>query len=194
MDITMDEILGRVLKSIDENEEILVDKMSAGYESASVSELIRMLAPGTAEEVILAAEWGEIDEWLELDADVDWVEPGRGEVELPEDFLRLMVFRMSDWRRAVRSTVDPGSGVYALRFTPGRHREGVRKAPMVALTGGEKRKRLEFIGSTDPGAYVERSGYLPRPQRSEEDVLWIPRSLVCRVVDAIAEKVKSIIN
>ena len=192
--ITMDEMVARVLKSIDENEEILVDRMAAGYENASVKDLIRMLAPEVAEKVVLDADWKDIDEWLELPGEVDWIEPGRGEMYLPADFLRLMDFRMSDWRRSVRQAISPDTALYSLRFTPSRYRAGIRKAPMVAVSGGVGGKRLEFIGSSDPGAYLERGGYLPLPFREPEDSLWVPRSLVSRVVDAAASAVKSIIN
>lgn len=192
--ISMDDIKGRVLKNIDENEEILVVRMEDGYENASVEDLIRMLAPDVAERVVSEAGYKEIDEWLELPSDdVDWIEPGRGEMRLPSDFLRLMEFRMSDWRKSVRVAVSSDSDLYSLRFTPGRYRERIMKSPMVAVVGGVQRRRLEFIGSVEPGAYMERGGYLPLPYKESEDSLWIPRSLISRVIDAIAERVKTVI-
>lgn len=194
MEIRTEEFILKVLKNIDENGEIQIDRMEAGYETASVSDLVSEVAGYVAAEVICSAGWKEIDEWEELPGEVDWIEPGRGEVALPSDFLRLMVFRMSDWRRSVTTVVNPDSEVYALRFNSSFGRRNIRKAPMVAIWGGAGSGRLEFIGSIDPGAFIARAGYVPRPLSEDGEMLRIPRSLLQRVVDAVAEKVKSIIN
>ena len=194
MEIRIEDFILKVLKNIDENGEIQIDRMEAGYEAASVSDLISEIAGDVAAEVILAAGWKEIDEWEELPGEVEWIEPGHGEVSLPSDFLRLMVFRMSDWRRGVTTVVNPDSEVYALRFNSSFGRRNIRKAPMVALWGGAGGGRLEFIGSTDPGAYIARAGYVPRPLADDREVLLIPRSLLQRVVDAVSLKVLSVIG
>lgn len=194
MEIRTEEFILKVLKNIDENGEIQIDRMEAGYETASVSDLISEVMGDVAAEVIRNAEWKEIDEWEEMPGEVDWIEPGRGEVALPSDFLRLMEFRMSDWRRSVTTAVNPDSEVYALRFNSSFGRRNIRKVPMVAVWGGAGGGRLEFIGSIDPGAFIARAGYLPHPLEEDGEVLRIPRSLLQRVVDAVACKVFSVIR
>ncbi len=194
MEIKITEMVSKVLKYLDENEEIITDKTEFGYPCTSLTDLIVESLPDVAERTVLEADNKDIDEWLEADAEFEWVSLGRGEMELPEDFLRLTVFRMSDWRRSVTTAVSSDSSVYFLRFDARPARQDIRKSPMVAITEGTRRRKLEFIGSRDPGAYVERAGYLPRPFRGDTCTLWIPRSLVARVAENTSAKVKEIVG
>lgn len=192
MEVKIREMVGRVLKLLDENEEILSEKMEFGYPETNLMSLIAEMLPEVAEQVVRESPLSDIDEWLEMDGECEWVSPGHGEVELPLDFLRLVTFRMSDWRRKVSTVISPDSSNYSLYFDARGARRGVRKSPAVALVNGATRRRLEFVGSTTPGAYVEIAGYLPLPQRDDPDALWIPRSLLGKVAEASAAKVKSI--
>lgn len=192
MEIGAEEFIGRVLKNLDENGEIVTVRVHAGYESASVTDLISDVMEEVAQEVILGAKWSEIDEWLDMTGDVEWLEPGHGELELPADFLRLMEFRMSDWKKTITSPASMDSELYALRFNPCKGRRSIRKAPMAVISGGVGGKRIEFTGSSDPGAYLERAGYLPHPLSADGEQLWIPRSLMGRVVEAVAARVRRI--
>lgn len=192
MEIAVQEMIAKVLKNTDENGEIQIDPASGEFESVSVADLIADVMGSVAEDEILKADWKDIDEWEDLTGEVDWIEPGHGEVLLPSDFLRLMEFRMSDWKKSVTTPVSLDSGVYSLRFNPGINRRMIRKAPMVAVSGGSGSGRLEFIGSYDPGAYIQRAGYIPKPFSEDSDTLRIPRSLLGRITDAITAKVRRI--
>ncbi len=194
MKIKIREIISKVIKYLDENEEIIMDKTEFGYPHTCLADLIAEVVPDIAEHVVMNADKGNIDEWLEMDADFEWVSPGRGELELPCDFLRLVVFRMSDWKRSVTTAVSSDSSVYSLRFAPRPSRMNIRKSPAVAIVEGRCRKRLEFIGSSDPGAFVERAGYLPVPLLESGDSLWIPRRLISEVVEKTACKIREIMD
>lgn len=193
MEIKMSDMISRVLKNLDENEEIILEKMEFGYPETGLPSLIAGVIPEVAEKVMLNASLKDIDEWLEMDGDIDWIEPGHGEVELPKDFLRLISFRMSDWKRSVSSVVFADSDNYPLIFSRRRRQLGLRCAPAVALTNGATRRRLEFIGSNDPGAFILRATYLPSPFSDDKpDTLWIPRSLVADVAQAAADAIHKI--
>lgn len=192
MEVKISEMVSGVLKYLDENEEMIVDKTEFGYPATSLTDLVAEVLPDVAERTIAEAERGDIDEWLEMEGDFEWVSPGTGEMELPEDFLRLAVFRMSDWKRSVSVAVSSDSPVYSLRFNPGCDRKRIRKSPMVAVVEGRGRRKLEFTGSNDAGAYVELAGYVPRPAGDDPEKLRIPRSLVKRVVMNAASKVREI--
>lgn len=194
MEIKITEMVSKVVKLLDENEEIIIDKTEFGYPGCCLTDLIADLLPDIAESTVREADSKDIDEWLEADADFEWISPGMGEMELPEDFLRLTVFRMSDWKSSVKTAVSSDSPVYSLRRDSRSSRKNIRKAPMVALKEGERRRKLEFIGSFDPGAYVERAGYVPLPQRDDSDTLWIPRSLIHRVACDTAVRIRAIIT
>jgi len=190
MVIRIADLVSKVMKILDENEEIIVDKMEFGYPGTNLPELIAETLPCIAERVVSEASLHEIDEWLELDCDFEWVSPGRGEMELPNDFMRLVTFRMSDWKHSVSSVISSDSPLYALRFSPLASRRTVRKAPAVAIVEGSCRRILEFIGSEDPGAYLERGGYLPLPHGENPEELWIPRSLVPDVAARAAAEIR----
>lgn len=200
MEIKIEDLVSGVLKKLDENEEIIRDKTEFGYPDASLPSLVADILPEVAEKVVKEASKNEIDEWLEFDGSLEWIAPGEGEIELPKDFLRLMVFRMSDWKHSVSSVVSAGSPTYALRFLPRAGRRGIRKSPAVAIAPGAGCPLLRFIGSTDAGAFPERCGYLPRPMRDGTDAdavgitgtLWIPRSLRAKIEDAAADKIRAI--
>lgn len=190
----IEEMTGEVLLLLDESGSNIADRMEFGDSRADVRELIGKVLPAVAEEVVREAESGEIDEWEELDCDVEWLSPGTGRVTLPSDFLRLVVFRMSDWRRSVTRFIPPDSPEYALRFHPRAGRVGIRTSPAVAVVPGPCCRELEFTGSSDPGAYVERAGYLPVPAAVREGYLLIPRSLLHKVTESAAVRVKSVLD
>lgn len=190
--INIDELRTEVLKNLDENEENLRDRMQFGQPDAGIPELIDSLLPDEAAEVMLLTPLSDIDEWEEWDAEAEWISPGSGSVRLPSDFLRMIVFRMSDWKRSVSRFISPDSEEFQLRFSPGLYRRNLRKAPAAAICAGSRRGELLFIGSSDPGACVERFGYLPRPDARGDGELWIPRSLRKRVAEAVAARIRRI--
>ena len=192
MKVKITDLVSKVIKNLDENEEIIADKVEFGYPGSTLPELIADILPDVAANVVAGADLRDVDEWLHMDEDFEWTAPGRGEMSLPQDFLRLVVFRMSDWKRSVSSVIFADSPVYSLRFAPSEGRRGIRKSPAVAIVEGATRRFLEFIGSTDPAAYPERCGYLPVPDSCGDDSLWIPRSLLADVVEKAALKVRSV--
>lgn len=183
--------MSKVLKILDENEEIILEKMEFGYPGTGLPQLISELLPEIAVNVIKDSRPVDFDEWCEMDAEVEWIEPGHGEIELPDDFLRLISFKMSDWKSSVSSVIFNNADNYPLIFSAARRRMGYRRSPAVALTAGKRRYRLEFIGSSDPAAYVARASYIPRPDSaSTSDILRIPRSLIPAVVKATAAAIR----
>lgn len=186
----VEEIVKSVLRLLDENEDILEEKIEFGIAGTNLVELIREEIEPVATECILNATAAELNESEEWDADVEWEGIGRGSVPLPSDFLRLIRFRMSDWDRAVTRFMEHGSEAYQLRFHPRVGRRGIRTAPAVALQQEGTGACLEFIGSTDPGAFVERFSYIPRPVIAADDTVNIPSGLIPRLARTIAEHLK----
>lgn len=193
MRIETDKMVTLVLRLLDEDSSFLRDRVQYADPESPLENLIVTLLPMIAEEVILAAEPKEIDEYEDFDAEVEWIEPGHGAVELPPDFLRFRCFRMSDWSRKVTEPLSAEGENYMLyaRNYSGRFR-GRKRSPAVVITAAEKGARLEFFGSLDPGAYPVETGYIPMPQEDEPGMIRIPRALILRVAEAIAERIKKI--
>lgn len=183
-------IVKSVLRKLDENEEILREKESFGIPETSLADLIEELVEETASNVILDAHLSQLDNWVEYEAEVEWEGPGRGSVSLPNDFLRLTCFRMSDWKRSVNKPIEYGSPSYELRFYPRKDRENIRKCPAISIRAGI----LEFIGSSIPGAYVERFAYVQAPVIDRLGCIEFPTSLLPALTDSLTTAVRNIRN
>lgn len=193
MEIKIEELIERVLKKLDENGEIVRQNTEFEYHGASLPDLVAMLLEEEAESVVLSARRDEIDEWEDMEGDVEWDGPGHGRIRMPADFLRFGYLRMSDWPRRVYEFMNPATEAYHLRF--GKAWEGRVKSPAVAIHPGAGGYEVEFIGSRDPGAYIQRAGYLPRPRiDADGDTMRIPRSLTATLTSRVAERIKLLTN
>lgn len=90
---------------------------------------------------------------------------GRGRMQLPDDFLRLITFKMSDWERAVTQPIleqDPRYLHQSSRFAGIR---GTPQKPVVAIISEPTGLVLEFH-SCKGGSSVtlQRGRYLPIPK------------------------------
>ena len=190
MKIKVEEIIKSVLRLMDENEDILQEKVEFGIAGTNLIDLIREEIEPVATVCILSATSSELNESEEHDAEVEWEGIGRGRITLPSDFLRLIRFRMSDWDRSVTRFMEYGSETYYLRFHPRAGRRGVRSSPAVAIQPEGAGACLEFIGSSDPGAYVERFSYISRPVIAPDDTVCIPSGLLPRAARTCAQRLR----
>ena len=184
--ITAEDLTRMVMRLMDENPDAVGEEGSYGSPLYSLSSRIGELLPGVAEEVVREASVRELDEYMDMNAVPEWVAPGRGVVELPRNFCRLVAFKMSDWSRTVCVPMEYESAQYQLRFNM-RGRSGIAaRMPAVSLMPQGSGMALEFIGSTEPGAYVEKGFYVPVPYDAEAELYRLPRRLVVRVAQAAA--------
>lgn len=127
---------------------------------------------------------------------------GTGYVALPDDFMRLVIFKMTKWKRPVVfaiSDTDPRYFLQKSRFVG--IRGGIDK-PVCAITTGEASKVLEFYslpaGEVDHS--VEKHRYLPLPTIEENDTIKMCRKLVrpiyyqCAALVALSLKDQSSAN
>lgn len=97
---------------------------------------------------------------------------GTGYVPLPDDFMRLVIFKLATWKRPVVmaiSDTDPRYPMQKSRFLGVR---GGTDKPVCAITTGIDGKILEFF-SVAPGSIVtvEKAKYLPLPKIENETIL-----------------------
>lgn len=93
-----------------------------------------------------------------------WTSDGCGWVELPDDFMRLVVFEMSDWERPVFSTITAGSAEYAMQRSRFAGIRGCAQRPVCAVVTRAEGKALEFYSCKDSTATVVQAAYLPYPK------------------------------
>lgn len=89
---------------------------------------------------------------------------GKGFVVLPDDFMRLVAFRMSDWHRTVHDAIDENSPEYAMQSSRWKGICGNPEKPVCAIVRRPEGKVLEFYSSRDDTAEVAQASYVPRPR------------------------------
>lgn len=89
---------------------------------------------------------------------------GKGFVVLPDDFMRLVAFRMSDWHRTVHDAIDENTPEYAMQSSRWKGICGNPEKPVCAIVRRPEGKVLEFYSSRDDTAEVTQASYVPRPR------------------------------
>lgn len=88
---------------------------------------------------------------------------GKGFVLLPDNFLRLISFRMSDWKRTVYDAISESDPKYPLQSSRWKGICGNPEKPVCAIVRRAEGKVLEFYSCHDTEATVEQATYLPMP-------------------------------
>ena len=90
---------------------------------------------------------------------------GSGQILLPDDFLRLLIFQMSDWSVPVTQAItvtDPRYAIQKSRFAGVR---GNPQKPVVAIVQQPVGLVLEFYSCTQgDSVFIKLSRYIPVPQ------------------------------
>ncbi|MDE6027507.1 MAG: hypothetical protein K2G23_05515, partial [Muribaculaceae bacterium] len=150
--------------------------------------------PGEAERVLTGSDIAEVAEWMPMSGEVAKVTSPTGMARaiflLPDDFLRFVYLRMSDWSEEVMELMHPEGGAVSLRrHWEGRYGKG-SGSPALVLSRYDGKRALEIFG-TVTGSRVAEGGYLPRP-RIEGDDLIFPSSLLGALRDQLVETINGI--
>lgn len=87
----------------------------------------------------------------------------RGSLTLPEDFMRLIAFKMSDWERPVFDAITPDDPAYAIQLSRFKGLRGSPQRPVVAIVPYPEGTTLEFFSCLDDTATIVSGVYLPFP-------------------------------
>ena len=101
-------------------------------------------------------DFGECDTYIGED--------GKGFIILPNDFMRLISFRMSDWTRTVYEAISESDPQYALQSSRFKGICGNPEKPVVAIVRRSEGKVLEFYSCKTEEATVAQATYLPVPK------------------------------
>lgn len=120
---------------------------------------------------------------------VFWNDHESGWVLLPQDFMRLIVFEMSDWERGVYEAISPEDPRYALQRQRVKALRGTAQRPVCAIVTRPEGKALEFYSCKSEDAHVRRGVYLPYPKIDRNDGIEICERCHTAVVYAAASLV-----
>lgn len=89
---------------------------------------------------------------------------GMGYTILPDDFMRLLTFQMSDWGRPVNGVITEDSPLYAMQASRYPGVRGCPQKPVCALVLYPIGYVLEFYSCVEgKNVFVRRARYLPYP-------------------------------
>ncbi|MBQ2491632.1 MAG: hypothetical protein II539_08070 [Muribaculaceae bacterium] len=92
-----------------------------------------------------------------------WEDLESGYVLLPSDFMRLVVFEMSDWERPVYTAISTDDPQYAQQRSRYKGIRGCPQKPVCAIVMRPEGKALEFYSCKDENATVSKGVYIPYP-------------------------------
>ena len=118
-----------------------------------------------------------------------WKELESGWCLLPENFMRLVVFQMDDWERAVYHSVSEDDAEYKKQSSRFKGIRGTPQKPVCAIAIRPEGKALEFYSCKSENAMVSRAVYLPYPVIDEDDGIEICERCYQAVVYTIASLV-----
>lgn len=120
---------------------------------------------------------------------VYWKELESGWCLLPEDFMRLVIFQMDDWERAVYHAISEDDEDYEKQSSRFKGIRGTAQKPVCAIAIRPEGRVLEFYSCKSADALVSKAVYLPYPKVDENDSIEICERCYIAVVYTIASLV-----
>jgi len=160
------------------DEDVVSTQLIAGddEDTLKLDELIASKIADAAQEIEMAAPTHLLTNEYSFAGGVKWNEDGKsGYVVLPEDFMRLVVMKMSDWERSVYQAISEGDGEYDVQFSRWAGLRGTPQKPVCAIVMRPEGLVLEFWSSKNSSATMSRALYLPVPTVKDGVIALCPR-------------------
>lgn len=144
-------------------------------ETLEIDTMIAESAPRALLQVLLKAPVSMLGTCKVYSAPVRWMAgfseyPYGCAIDMPSDFVRLRVVKMSDWKHGVSDVITPDDPRYAMQFSSVPGLRGNPSHPVVALVSSVGGNTLELFGSRSKDVYVQELSYVSLP-RWEQDKL-----------------------
>lgn len=115
-----------------------------------------------------------------------WQDMGSGWVLLPEDFMRFVAFRMSDWKRTVFRCMTAEDKEYEKQSSRFKGIRGTARNPKCFITTRPEGRALEFYSSNNDEAQITQAVYIPYPEVDDLQSVEICSRCYNAVVYAVA--------
>lgn len=172
--------------AIDENktsEQLIADE---DIDTLSLNDIVRSKIVEAVRRVVTAAPVQFLEEGHDFSSGIYWNGDGSGWVLLPDDFMRLIAFRMSDWERTVYEAISVDDPLYAKQSSRYKGIRGNVQKPVCAIVNRAEGKALEFYACKDNTAMIVRAGYVPYPHIDKDDGIDISEKCYTAVVYTVA--------
>ena len=158
-------------------------------DTLSLEEIIRLKIEEAVRRVHCSCPVHYLDEGNHFGDNIYWASMESGYTLLPDDFMRLIAFKMSDWERTVYSAISPEDPLYAKQSSRYKGIRGNVQRPVCAIVNRPEGKALEFYSCNSEEAYVATATYLPYPHIDEDDGIDIAQRCYTTVVYTVASLV-----
>lgn len=159
-----------------------------------LDEMILQLMPEAAKDAQMQAPLCDLEQGHTFGDAVSWGHHCNGWVLLPDDFMRLVCFKMSDWDVAVYHAVYADDPLYYLQYSPFESLRGCPQKPVCALVNRPEGQALEFFSCADRDAWVERAVYVPRPDYDATGALDMSERCYDSAVALCAERCRRVLD
>lgn len=192
MKVKVSDIVTRVYSLLDENEALLEERVEYDDPSTALKPLIIELLPDAARLVLSQSSLSEIDECHHGPLTMVTYRGDMAEMRLPENFLRLVNFKMSDWRGGVSIPMAYGGEARQLMLRRSAATDRRRFSPAVAIRNRGDISTLEIF-NTAPGSKVEEFDWIEVPKISGA-YIDLPPGLVSAVCSKLSEMTAAVID
>lgn len=172
----VDRIKEDVRICIDQNrssEQLVAD---SDLDMLTLEDVVESKIVDAVDEVHLAAPYWMLEQGHNFNLDYDdldddeehyansihWGDKESGWVLLPEDYLRLVVFEMSDWERPVYEPVSTLSAEYKRQRNRVKALRGTAQRPVCAVVTRPEGLSLEFYSCKSEDAEITKAVYIPK--------------------------------
>lgn len=180
--------------AIDENktsEQLIADE---DIDTLSLNDIVRSKIVEAVRRVVTEAPTHLLDGGQPFGDAIFWRSKGSGWTLLPEDFMRLLIFKMSDWERPVYEPITAADPQYQLQFSRYKGLRGNPQKPVVAIVSRAEGRALELFSCKDATATVEQAVYIPLPRVDCDGGIEIPERCYMSVVYQAASLVLATIG
>lgn len=185
------EIVRDVRVCIDENatsERLLQD---SDIETLSLNDIIRSKIEEGVRRVESVCPVYLLEDGHHFGDSIFWNDDGSGFVLLPDDFMRLISFRMSDWEKSCHSAISPEDSLYDLQSSRHKGLRGSPQLPVCAIVPRAEGKVLEFFSCKSNDSYVKTATYRPYPKIDEYEGIDISEHCYVPILYTISSLVVS---
>ena len=192
------DIIRDVRITLDENRRSEPLITEGDIDTLSLDELIASKVIEGVRNIVTTASVEDLDGGNPFGDSVSWQRQRggnyMGRILLPDDFLRLVIFKMSDWERAVYIPVLSGDAQYMRQFSRYKGLRGNGQKPVVAIVKRSEGLILEFFSSKDTDATVEQAEYYGLPRIDRDGGVKIPRRCYTSAINEIGGLVAGSLN
>ncbi len=168
MEYIVNDIVREVKVALDENVSSAALEGIGDEDTLKLEEIIESKLADAARVIEGAAPHHLLDSGRAFGESIGWDgQPGygSGHIQLPDDFLRLVTFQMSDWDYAVTVAITETDPLYQLQRSRFAGVRGTPQKPVVAIVQEPIGLVLEFYCCyTGDDAYIKRARYIPVPR------------------------------